>query len=760
MKLFNLSLRVKLLLPLLIGGGTIAVIGAYSTYFVAVDELRNQLIHRGELLAAAIDQSFSIAAHEFEVRLAVDELVNQEKGVSKITLATGAPLTIWASSFQPGSNPDRGTQDMLALLENAIDTGQFGHYFEPEGDLVIVAPIGLEKTVTGDTVATPELNADSFLLPVGSYRGAVYLEFDWQIIGTETRGILWKSLVIYLGGVAVLVLFTILFVSRVVLGQVNHVSRIIRRYDQGDHAVRIRSTSTDEIGMMANAFDSLLDSLKYSQGLSDKIFRASPGLSAISRPSDGMHYDVNAKWSEILGYSHQEAMEKTAGELGVWHSNEDRATFVERLKKEGSIRNFETTFVTKDGRKLDVLVAGEFLRVADEDRLLVVTTDITEKKLLEQVQRQTQKMEAVGQLTGGVAHDFNNLLAVILGNAEVLKDSVNPDLDAEVGAIIRASLRGGELTQRLLAFSRKQSLVPRTIDLGALVSGMLDMLTRTLGETIEVSVMVSPRLWNAVADPGQTENVLLNLAVNSRDAMPRGGKLTIECKNERLDENYVRQHPDTSVGDYVLLQVTDDGEGMTPEVQAQAFEPFFTTKEVGEGSGLGLSMIYGFAQQSGGHVSIDSEPGRGTTVKFYLPRAYGGKTPRDGDEEANCPRGRGETILVIEDDPGVSTLVVGMLKTLGYRVLDAPDASTAENILQQRPEVDLVLSDVVLPGGMSGPEMIQKARQAQPGLKVIFMSGYPAEEASQGGSLEAGDVLLNKPFRRSQVARTIRDALE
>jgi len=395
----------------------------------------------------------------------------------------------------------------------------------------------------------------------------------------------------------------------------------------------------------------------------------------------------------------------------------------------------------------------------DWSRVIYAIEDITERAWAEEQLRQAQKMQAVGQLTGGVAHDFNNLLAIVLGNAELLSGKVGED-DPKLQAVMRAATRGAELTQRLLAFSRIQTLQPQVIDVDALVGSMTSLLSRTLGETIEIETRLAPRLWNATADPGQVENALLNLAINARDAMAGGGKLTIECANAVLDEAYVAVNPEARTGDYVVLAVSDTGSGMSAEVQAHAFEPFFTTKEVGQGSGLGLSMVYGFAKQSGGQVTIYSEEGQGTAVKLYLPRAQGAAKAEDVPPSEEVPQGRGERILVIEDDPDVRDLAVNVLGGLGYRVIEVADAASAHKVLADGQAVDLVLSDVVLPGGTSGPEFAAEARAAHPGLKIIFMSGYPAEAAKRNGFVGSDSVLLNKPFRKLELARALRDALD
>lgn len=378
----------------------------------------------------------------------------------------------------------------------------------------------------------------------------------------------------------------------------------------------------------------------------------------------------------------------------------------------------------------------------------------TETRLL-----QSLKMEAVGQLTGGIAHDFNNILAVILGNAELLGTSESTQ-SSMASAIIRASERGAELTQRLLAFSRQQPLNPKVFDLCQLTVGMRDLLKRTLGEAIDITTLTHDKLWHVLADLGQVENALLNLAINARDAMPKGGKLTIECTNVTLKDGDMKQIPSIEAGEYVVLSVTDQGIGMPESIRKRAFEPFFTTKEVGKGSGLGLSMVYGFAQQSGGQATIYSEEGKGTTVKLYLPRSISEQNAQTVLQPDAVPRGHGQTILVIEDDPEVRELSEMMLRSLGYKVVSAENVSIARHAIEMHSEIRLILSDVVLPGGTSGPEYAEELRIAKPELKVIFMSGYPAEAAKRNGFIGSDNVLLNKPFRITELAKAMNEAME
>ena len=432
-----------------------------------------------------------------------------------------------------------------------------------------------------------------------------------------------------------------------------------------------------------------------------------------------------------------------------------------RALRGGKRIELEYRVVTPEGETRYLREVAE--PTVDETGRVVLETgasqEITELKKAEEQLRQAQKMEAIGQLTGGLAHDFNNLLTVIQGNVELLEDS-DEEGETPVDAIHGAVERGAELTQRLLAFSRRQSLQPRSIDVGQLVRDMHDLLARTLGETIVINISGGPGLWRAAADPGQVENALLNLALNARDAMPGGGRLSITCSNAHLDQAYADRTADAIPGDYVLLAVSDNGTGMSRAVREHVFEPFFTTKEVGAGSGLGLSMVYGFAKQSGGHVSIYSEVDQGTSVKLYLPRDRTAAKDVKRSKVVEVPKGRGERVLVLEDDSRVRRLAVRMLGELGYAVAEAADATAARALLDEGQRFDLVLSDVVLPGGISGPDFALEAAADDPDLRFVFMSGYPAEAAVGNGLIGAGSILLDKPFRRQKLASAVRETLD
>ena len=383
------------------------------------------------------------------------------------------------------------------------------------------------------------------------------------------------------------------------------------------------------------------------------------------------------------------------------------------------------------------------------------------REMLEASLRQSQKMEAVGQLTGGVAHDFNNLLTIILGNLQMaLRQNPEGKTKTLMSNAYHAAGRAAELTKRLLAFSRSQPLDPRPIDANRLVAGMSDLLDRTLGETIAVETVRSAGLWLTEADGPQLEAAILNLAINARDAMPDGGKVTIETGNAFLDEFYCQSVEGVKPGQYVMISVTDTGSGMPPDVIEKAFDPFFTTKAAGAGTGLGLSQVYGFIRQSGGHVRIYSEIGEGTTVKIYLPRSFARDKPLAAGKAADdAPAGKREIVLVVEDDPDVRAYVVETLSALNYSVREAANAEAALSILDDSGPVDLLLTDVVMPG-MNGRNLAEAAKLRRPGLKVLYMTGYSRNAIVHQGRLDAGVSLMQKPFSQNVLAMRVRTMLE
>ncbi|OXR50332.1 hybrid sensor histidine kinase/response regulator [Pusillimonas sp. T2] len=393
---------------------------------------------------------------------------------------------------------------------------------------------------------------------------------------------------------------------------------------------------------------------------------------------------------------------------------------------------------------------------------VAVERDITSRKVLEDRLRHLQRMDAVGQLTGGVAHDFNNLLTVMLGNAELLSEQLEdqPDLLEPAKLIVQAGLQGAQLTQRLLAFARQQPLEPKSLDVNHIIGGLKPMLARTLGEHIDLEFVSGAGLWPALVDPSQLEDTLLNLALNARDAMPDGGRLTIETGNIWFSDEYVRNYADLKPGQYVMIAVSDTGVGIAEHHRDRIFEPFFTTKPKGKGTGLGLPMIYGFLKQSGGHISVYSEPGQGTTVKVYLPKAGAAVSENIPADDAVDVSGGNETILLVEDEPLVREYAGSQLAALGYKVLPAANGSEALRIIRSGQSIDLLFTDVVMPGGISGKQLADQVATVNPGIKVLFTSGYTENAILHHGRLDPGVVLLNKPYRRSQLAIKVRQALQ
>jgi signal transduction histidine kinase len=418
----------------------------------------------------------------------------------------------------------------------------------------------------------------------------------------------------------------------------------------------------------------------------------------------------------------------------------------------------------KDGTTFPMeLSVGESPQ-AGKHAFVGIVRDVTERREAETQReqlRQSQKMEAVGQLTGGLAHDFNNLLAIIIGNLDMLREICADDVhtDELVGDALESALRGADLTRRLLAFARRQPLQPERADINEVIGAIVRLLTRTLGENITIEMALSPNVWPVQIDRAQFEAVIANLATNARDAMPRGGSLLIDTRNGQLDAAYAAAHTEVTPGDYVVVEVSDSGTGMPPDVLSRIFEPFFTTKEQGKGTGLGLSMVFGFMKQSGGHITVYSEPGKGTTFRLYLPRLEDVIAVRDERSEEPASRGGSETILVVEDNAGLRRIVVRQLGEAGYRVLEAPDAEAAMTIIESPGPIDLLLTDVVMPGAMDGRDLARVAVAHRPSLRTLLTSGFP--DAKWGGpTTHRGSRLLSKPYRKEELRRVVREVLD
>jgi PAS domain S-box-containing protein len=490
----------------------------------------------------------------------------------------------------------------------------------------------------------------------------------------------------------------------------------------------------------------------------DRIWQVSRDLYVLCK-TDGRCSITNPAWQTELGYGPNDAQDRRLTDF-VFHDDLSIAhAAIQKVSQGELVQAVDLRMLSKDGTQRRVI----WTFVPEGTSFFGAGRDITQRHQLEEQLRQSQKMEAVGQLTGGIAHDFNNLLTGIIGALELvrrrLKQGRFDTLDQLMDAATASAHRAAALTHRLLAFSRRQSLDVRALDVNQLVSSVEDLLQRTLGEQIVLSVKLQSDLWLGLSDANQLENALLNLVINARDAMPNGGELTIATENSTASRKSVRNHPEFAPGDYVMIAVSDTGMGMPPEVLAKAFDPFFTTKPIGKGTGLGLSMIYGFAKQSGGHVEIDSAIGRGTTVKLYMPRFTGVSVSEGHNSKlSTLPRAKGETILVVEDDPSVRMLVLEALKDLDYDIVEATDSQTALPVLQSKRRLDLMISDVGLPG-MNGHELAHIAREARAELRILFMTGYTEKAGIRANFLVAGMEMIAKPFTIDALASKIREML-
>ena len=489
-----------------------------------------------------------------------------------------------------------------------------------------------------------------------------------------------------------------------------------------------------------------------------RIFETSQDLILVT-DSVGNFVQVSPSVAHILGYEPEEMIGHSAVEF--IHADDLESTRQEmRAARRGlQVRSFEARYPHKDGNIVTLNWMGSWSEPVR--RHFFIGRDLTDKRAAEAQMRQAQKMDAIGQLTGGVAHDFNNILTVITGTIGILADAVadRPELVSIAKLIDDAAERGAQLTKHLLAFARKQPLQPLEIDINSLILEAAKLLHPTLGEHIEISPKLSDDAWPTLVDPSQLTTAVLNLSLNARDAMPRGGKLTLETDNVHLDQDYASMNSEVVPGDYVMVAVSDTGTGIPAALMEKVFDPFFTTKEVGKGTGLGLSMVFGFVKQSGGHIKIYSEEGHGTTVKIYLPRSSGqGRTASDLLSSAEV-KGGSETVLVVEDDMLVRNYVMTQVGSLGYATLEAANATEALKIIEDGAHIDLLFTDVIMPGPMNGRQLVDEALRRRPQLKTLFTSGYTENAILHHGRLDEGVLLLAKPYRKPELARMIRVAL-
>ena len=502
------------------------------------------------------------------------------------------------------------------------------------------------------------------------------------------------------------------------------------------------------------------ESLKKSKERFSKAFRSNPAAVTIADLTSKSYLEVNEAFEKMTGYRHDEVVGRPLTELVLWDDPQDRERAFEQLAKEGGLRNYEFHFHKKSGDSGAGLLSAELIDIDGKQCAITVAVDITDRIQLESRLRQAHKLESIGRLAGGVAHDFNNLLTLINGYSDFLLKTLHADdpMRLHVQEIKKAGEHAAGLTKQLLTFSRKQIIEPKPLDVNSIVKDAERLLQRLIGEDIELVTTLDPVLGQIMADSDQIHQVIMNLAVNCRDAMPDGGKLEITTKNVDVDRTTVVAPPDAAPGRYVLMTVTDSGIGMDEITMQSVFEPFFTTKEHGKGTGLGLSTVYGIVQQSGGWIQIQSEVGQGTSFRIYLPRVDAAPAPELAGTAAETRHG-GETVLVVEDHHEVRKLTRTILEAYGYHVLEAAN-STEAFVLEKghASEIHLLLTDVILPG-MNGKVLSERLRVLRPKLKVLFISGYTADAIARRGVLERDVAYLAKPFSPDALAAKIREVL-
>jgi len=543
------------------------------------------------------------------------------------------------------------------------------------------------------------------------------------------------------------------------------VAWIIYRAEDATERVRLADMNEKALRQRVQDQQLLIEQLQSTSHFLDALIEHLPGTLFVKSAPELRFISVNRSWEEITGISRAQVLGKTDYDFfpkdeadaftqrdrQVLESGETVFTPVEKVtSKFKGTRYFRTT-------KVPVKGPGGAVQY-----LLAVAEDITDQKMVEQQLRQAVKMEAVGQLTGGIAHDFNNLLGVVIGNLDIVAEKADlpEDVLECVNGALSGALRGAELTRRLLVFSRHQPLQTSTVDLNKSLGQSASMLRRTLGGNILVEFHQAVGLWQARVDPAQLDEALLNIGINARDAMPQGGLITIETSNIHVDEVYAAQRTGLRVGDYVLISVRDTGVGMAPEIIDRCFEPFFTTKEIEKGTGLGLSMVYGFVKQSGGCIGIESEPGHGTDITVYLPRASQGAVGSGlARVAAPLPRADNELVLVVEDNQELRALTCRYLKEAGYRVVEADNGRCAMKMLGETPNIDLVFSDVMMPQGLNGLELAVFVRDTYPNTRILLTTGYAGRIAAAFAEDSPDFEMLDKPFRREDLIRRVHDVL-
>ncbi len=498
-------------------------------------------------------------------------------------------------------------------------------------------------------------------------------------------------------------------------------------------------------------------------------FYSSAHLASFSVVETGRFIDVNQTWCETRGFTREEAIGKTAVELRIWGDNpENRTKIMEEITRFGRFRNFEAKAKMRNGDIRDFLMNGEVIEVDGEKIVFFSGVDITEHKLIMQNQQRSQRLEAIGQLSGGIAHDFNNLLAIIQGNLELLSEQIGPDNNQQklLSAAISSAQRGAKVTSKLLSFAAKHSSGSEVIDPTDIILHMKELIAKSMTAAINLETTLQDHLWQVDVDASDLEDAIINLCLNARDAMPNGGLLTITTENAEISQNYARLNPPLTVGDYVAIKVSDNGVGLSDELREHIFEPFFTTKSKGQGTGLGLSMVFGFVKRSGGHITVDSTLNEGCEFTLYLPRSNADRSPEITVEKKPASLIPGtEKILVVDDEAGLVEIAQQTLESLGYTVYATTEANTALDLLDKHPDIELLFSDIVMPGGMNGFELAAAALVKNANIKVQLTSGFARAEDlvtadSDPKMMDLKNKILPKPYRIAELANAIRTAID
>jgi PAS domain S-box-containing protein len=556
-------------------------------------------------------------------------------------------------------------------------------------------------------------------------------------------------------------------------GRIQILSLLLSTYETVIAKNKALARTQDELRNLNNRLDELvrerteeltveIAERKKAEERFSKAFHDSPTPMSISRTKDGVFLDINESNLKMLGYSRQEIIGRNSREVG-FIDQEQREKIRGLLFSRKDMRDVPLRLRAKSGAELDILASMVTIEVAGESCFLATYNDITERKLVEEQLRQAQKMEAIGLLAGGIAHDFNNLLMVVMGHAQLLlhKRKLDTESMESLGAIDCAAETAGNLTRQLLTFGRKQCIEPQVLDLNRIIADMAKLLTRVIGENISIKTFCSPGISPIRADPGMVEQVIMNLVVNARDAMPKGGQLIISSESMDVDEAYAKRHAGARIGNFVRMGVSDTGTGMTPEILSRVFEPFFTTKEIGKGTGLGLATVYGIVQQHQGWIEVRSQPGKGTHFNVFLPEFREAVSAKEEHPEGPVLYTGDETILIVEDESQLRDLVRIVLEECGYRVVEAATGKAAVAIWADHgSEIDLLFTDMIMPDGMTGTELADTLTRQKPDLKVIFTSGYETETMNEIPKTSLKQYFLQKPYRLGSLAQIVRARLD